>query len=212
MAPGVRTTMLKKILKYLALILFAVVIVGVFLPAKSTASRQIEIKAPATVIFGLLNGFQRFNEFSPWYQYDPGAEYSWSGPTTGVGATMAWKSAHERVGNGMQEIIAVEANQSVTTRLQFDAPGTSIARWQLTPAPGSTRVTWQMESDAGWNLLGRWFGVFLDRMIGPDFESGLKRLKSVAEAEASKPAVAAQDIALLKKVDSLVSYVFRPDR
>lgn len=212
MATGVRANMLKTVLKYLSLVVLAVVIVGVFLPAKASASRQIHVKAPASDIFQLLNGFQRFNEFSPWFQYDPQAEYTWSGPATGVGARMSWKSKHERVGDGMQEIIAVEANQRVTTRLQFDAPGATVANWRLAPVEGGTEVTWELESDAGWNLLGRWFGVFLDRIIGPDFESGLQRLKSVAEREASKTAAAAPGGALVPGADALVRYVFRSAR
>ena len=199
---------LKTVLKYLALLVIAILVVALFLPAKATASRQVIVKAPAEVVFALLNGFQRYNEFSPWYQYDPKAEYSWSGPTSGVGARMSWKSEQRRVGNGSQEILALEANKNVTTKLQFDAPGKTEARWTLEPVDGGTQVTWALESDAGWNPIGRWFGVFLDRIIGPDFESGLARLKTVAEADAAKPAVPAATIEVLSDVAPLdIAYV-----
>jgi effector-binding domain-containing protein len=198
----------KSALKYLGLLVVAIVVVAFFLPAKATASRQINIKASPELVFALLNGFQRFNEFSPWFQYDPKAKYSWSGPTTGVGAKMSWTSEHPRVGNGSQEIIALEANKSVTTRLQFDAPADTIARWTLDAADGGTRVNWTLEGDAGLNPIGRWFGVFIDRMIGPDFESGLARLKAVAEAEAAKPVVPAATLEVLSDVAPLdIAYV-----
>jgi ribosome-associated toxin RatA of RatAB toxin-antitoxin module len=177
----------KRLAKYVGLLLLAIVVVALFLPAKSTAQRSIEIAAPPATVYSLLEGFQRYNEFSPWFQYDPKAEYSWAGPATGVGASMSWKSAHPRVGNGSQEIIALEPNKSVTTRLKFDAPGKAQARWLLEPVASGTRVTWALDSDAGWNLLGRWFGVFLDRMMAADFDTGLLRLKAVAEADATKP-------------------------
>jgi hypothetical protein len=42
-------------------------------------------------------------------------------------------------------------------------------------------VTLSDEGDLGNNPLSRWFGLFLDRMIGPDFEAGLVNLKRVSE-------------------------------
>jgi hypothetical protein len=34
----------------------------------------------------------------------------------------------------------------------------------------------------GGNPVNRWFGLFMDRLVGPDFEAGLGNLKRVAEA------------------------------
>jgi hypothetical protein len=39
-----------------------------------------------------------------------------------------------------------------------------------------------MEGDLGRNPLYRWFGVFMDKLVGPDFESGLSNLKRLGEA------------------------------
>ncbi len=39
-----------------------------------------------------------------------------------------------------------------------------------------------MKTILGMNPLHRWFGLFLDRMIGPDFERGLARVKPLVEA------------------------------
>lgn len=192
-------TIFRKLAKYVGLLLLAIAIVALFLPAKATAQRDIDIAAPPATVYALLNGFQRFNEFSPWFQHDPKAEYVWSGPATGVGAKMSWKSTNPRVGEGSQEIIAVESNKSVTTRLQFDAPGQSQARWLLEPSTSGTRVTWALDNDAGWNLIGRWFGVFLDQMMAPDFNTGLTRLKAVAEADAATT-----------PPEQLISYLFQP--
>jgi len=48
-------------------------------------------------------------------------------------------------------------------------------------ASGGTTVTWRMNGDMGSNPLYRWFALFGDRLIGPDFEAGLARLKTLAE-------------------------------
>lgn len=44
-----------------------------------------------------------------------------------------------------------------------------------------TRVTWTMNGDMGANLLYRWMTLFVDRMVGKDFEAGLANLKARAE-------------------------------
>ncbi len=44
-----------------------------------------------------------------------------------------------------------------------------------------TRVTWSMAGNMGSNPLMRWFALFGDRMVGPDFEAGLANLKALAE-------------------------------
>jgi len=61
----------------------------------------------------------------------------------------------------------------------------------MTPATGEltfaaegngTKVVWTMNGNAGMNPIFRWFGLFMDKMVGPDFEAGLKNLKKLAEA------------------------------
>ena len=49
------------------------------------------------------------------------------------------------------------------------------------PEGSATRVIWQMSGDSGMNIIGRYFGVMMDGMVGPMFESGLEKLKSAVE-------------------------------
>jgi hypothetical protein len=42
--------------------------------------------------------------------------------------------------------------------------------------------TWTNEGEMGGNPINRWFGLMMDRMVGPDFEAGLANLKKLAEA------------------------------
>ena len=41
-----------------------------------------------------------------------------------------------------------------------------------------------MEGDLGRSPINRWFGLFMDRLVGPDFEAGLANLKRISEAPA----------------------------
>lgn len=53
----------------------------------------------------------------------------------------------------------------------------STGAFELTPQADGVKVVWSDAGDLGMNPLSRWFGLFLDRMIGPDFEKGLSNLK-----------------------------------
>ena len=52
----------------------------------------------------------------------------------------------------------------------------------LTPVDGGTRIDWSYDSAFKGSLLYRYFGLMLDRMVGPDHEHGLARLKTLVES------------------------------
>jgi hypothetical protein len=45
------------------------------------------------------------------------------------------------------------------------------------------RIVWFNEGDLGWNPVSRYFGLLMDRMMGPDFEEGLTKLQKRAEGK-----------------------------
>jgi carbon monoxide dehydrogenase subunit G len=140
------------------------------------------IDAPQEAVFEVVNGFERFNEWSPWFGRDPQAEYSFEGPRTGVGAAMAWTSQHPEVGNGRQEIVESEPPRWVRIAFDFGRQGSAAGSFTLRPEGEGTHVTWAFDTDLGSNPLARYFGLVLDDMIGPAYEKGLANLKKVAEA------------------------------
>ena len=52
---------------------------------------------------------------------------------------------------------------------------------KLEPAGQGTRVTWTNQGDVGSNPINRYFAQVMDRLVGSDFEAGLKNLKAIAE-------------------------------
>ena len=62
----------------------------------------------------------------------------------------------------------------------MDNPTTSTI--SLVPDGTGTRITWTLDTDFSGSLLGRYFGLALDRMVGPDYEKGLAQLQAVAES------------------------------
>ena len=174
---------MKKML-LVALALALVFVVGGFLlPSTTHVERSVVIARPPASIFAMVNSFRRFNEWSPWHARDPKTVYTFEGPESGVGASMAWSSARSDVGKGRQTIIESDADHKVTMKLQFEGQGDAVASFVLTPAAGAgTRVTWGFDVEHGNNLMSRWFGLMFDRMVGPDYQAGLAKLKTVVEA------------------------------
>ncbi|MBK8284172.1 MAG: SRPBCC family protein [Ahniella sp.] len=174
-----------KVLKYLAIgliLLIAAAFVGsFFLSDKAHAERSIVIDRPPSVVFALLNSFQRFNEWSPWADLDPKTQYEYSGTERGVGAKMAWTSTDPSVGSGKQEITASKPNERVETLLDFGDQGKANAYFQLTPEGKGTRVAWGFNSDLN-GPIERLFGLIIPGMIGGDYEKGLAKLKPLAES------------------------------
>jgi hypothetical protein len=167
----------------IAALIALLVAVGFALPATVTVARATTINAPEAQIFPLLNSFRRFNEWSPWAETDPEAQYSFSGPESGVGARMDWTG--EAIGKGSQEILKSDPNREVDVALKFEGRSDATSRFLLAPSGAGTRVTWQFQTELGANPIDRWMGVMLERFIGADYERGLERLRILAE---SRPA------------------------
>lgn len=179
--------MLMNVLLGLAVLAVLVVLGAYLAPRTVHMERSIVIDASPQALFDLLNGFARFNEWSPWHKQEPEAEYRYSGPATGVGSKMSWVG--KKVGSGSQEITAVDPAKRVTVALDFGKQGTATAYYDLEPTGQGTTVTWGFDTDLGNNPVQRYFGLMLERFLGPQYEQGLEDLKSVAEAERSDQSV-----------------------
>jgi len=169
---------LKIVIGLLVLLAAVGLVGGLVLPDEVEVQRSIVIDRPPAQVYDVLNGFTRFNEWSPWAEYDETAVYALQGPATGVGARMTWQG--ER-GGGSQEIIAVVEDAEIAVALDFGSEGKATARYRLAPDGEGTRVVWLLESDFEGSLVGRWFGLMMDDMVGSDYERGLGQLKALLE-------------------------------
>ena len=178
---------MKKALKIggISLVTLIIVLVGVsyLLPRYVTVERSVVIDAKPAEVFPYVNSFEKFNEWSPWAGIDPDTKYTFEGPDRGQGAKMTWTSDHPDVGSGSQEIIDSRKNQYVRTELDFGEQGTGEAWYRLENVEAGTEVTWGLKADMGNNPIGRWIGLAMDGMIGPDYERGLADLKELVESE-----------------------------
>ena len=173
-------TVLKRVIIGLATLIALVVVIGFLLPRQVHVERSIVINAPQAQLFEALNGFKRFNEFSPWAALDPNTQYAYEGPESGVGAKMSWVSNDPELGSGTNEIVESRAPDFIRTRLDFGGQ-LAEATFTFAPADGGTRVTWGFDGDLGNNPVMRFVGLMFDSWIGGDYEKGLARMKQVME-------------------------------
>lgn len=157
-------------------------VVGFILPGHYRVERSTVIAAKPAAIFPLVGDLKAWPQWGVWFRRDPAMQIDYSPSTTGVGAWSAWKSKSQ--GNGKMTVSSVQAPALFDYRIEFPDVGMAAnGTMVLVPAAdGATEVRMGMEGDLGHNPVNRWFGLFMEKMIGPDFEAGLANLKKVSEA------------------------------
>ena len=146
-----------------------------------SVERTVNVKAPASRVHGLVNDFHHWTGWSPWEDLDADLERSYTGPDEGIGAHYAW-SGNRKAGAGSMEITG-SSPEEIVIALAFLKPfkSTSTTLFELASEGEATNVTWRMTGEhAGLMAV---FGRFMnmDKLVGPDFEKGLARLKAAAE-------------------------------
>lgn len=170
---------LKRIGLGLLILIVLLAVIGFFLPRKVHVERSIVINAPVQAPFALVNDLAEWKKWSAWHKMDPKTKYEFSNPSSGTNAWFSWNS--EVTGKGKMTLTDVKEFEHIKSKLEFDGYDASGADFFFNEDNGSVKVTWTMESDMGNNPFGRWMGLFMDKMIGSDYEKGLAALKEESE-------------------------------
>lgn len=150
--------------------------------AQISVTRQTSIAASPGRVFDQLHDFHNWRNWSPWEDLDPDLQREFSGPAHGPGAHYAWKG-NKKAGEGHMEVLEAVDPEKVAVRVAFLKPfkSQSLSVFTLTPEGEGTHVDWTMTFPR--TLTTRVMGVFtsFDKLVGPDFEKGLARLKAHTE-------------------------------
>jgi uncharacterized protein YndB with AHSA1/START domain len=179
--------MLKKIGLGILVVLGALAIVIATRPGEFKVQRSTTIAAPAEVVFPFINDFHQWNKWSPWEKRDLNMKKTFEGAPSGTGAVYSW-AGNDQVGEGRMTLTESKPNERVVIKLEFIKPfaATNQTEVALSPAAGTTGVTWTMSGTN--NFVGKAFSLVMnmDKMVGGDFESGLAQLKQLSEGEAKR--------------------------
>jgi uncharacterized protein YndB with AHSA1/START domain len=176
--------MLITILVLAALLTFLFVVVSK--PNNFRMQRSVTINAPAAVVYGHIDDFRQWKDWSPWEQLDPDLKRTFSGETSGVGAVYDWQS-NGKAGQGRMTIREAAPAHRLLINLDFIKPiaATNSAEFLLQPSGDGTVVTWAMFGPSPFmsKLMGTLMNM--DDLIGKDFERGLGNLKRLSEQDAA---------------------------
>lgn len=173
---------LRLILVLFLCLVLVVLSVGFLLPGKVQVERSLLISAKPESLFEQVNTLKNWKKWSPWLQSDTSMVLSYSGPEKGAGAMLNWQSKDTDIGKGKVSIISGTPYDSLLVILDFGDSGKTSCTFRLEEIDNGTTVTWRLESDLGINPVSRWIGLFTERMVAPDLESGLMNLDKLVNA------------------------------
>ena len=165
----------------LGIVAILFVIIGVCLPGERHISESIETNRKMTIVNDTVNSLRRFKDWNPLVLRDPAMKLSYSGPASGVGARMEYDSA--QVGQGSWEIIQSEENQRVVYALDNSQRGSDKTMTFLLEPTGkdnrNVKITQEYSVKYGFDLFGRYAGLYVSRHVGDDIKLGLGRLQTM---------------------------------
>jgi len=170
--------MKKKISIIIIGIIAVILLIPVFLKSTFKIERSIVISKPASLIFQTVSNYGTWKNWSIWAIKDPLQTITISGKPGEVGHLQEWDGRIN--GKGKQTITALVKDKEIEFELEFLDPNPmkSTAKFILDPIENGTKVTWMTTGELEYPI-GRYFGFFLDGLIGPDFEAGLGNLKTL---------------------------------
>jgi len=147
------------------------------------------MKAPSELVKAQLINFKFFQQkWSPWAEKDPNMKTTFEGETGMPGSKFSWVGNKE-VGSGYIEIVSINGD-SILQKIVFTAPHNGGGDGYLIAQPkeDSTTVTWGIKFN--FSFLTRAIMLFMnmDKIIGINYEAGLKKLKTAMESMPVEPA------------------------
>ena len=171
---------LKTFLLAILVVLILVVVVGLFLPTSFTVQRSIVIEAGPQKVHEYVGDLSKWDDWTPWKEEDPSIVVTRGEKISGVGASQYWVGES---GDGALTITKDSPQEGIEYDLVFEG-GQYVCQSTLAYdelRDGVTRVTWIMNGDMGAPVIGGYFAIMMDSMVGEMFERGLSNLKKKVE-------------------------------
>lgn len=176
-------TRLIEILISLAIVAVLFIAVALVLPSSRSLSESVETNRKMTIVFDTVNSLRRFKDWNPLVLRDPKMQLKLSGPESGVGARLEYVSAEPSLGEGSWEIVKSEQNQLVEYAIVNNERGNDKrSQIRLEPTGRNNRnvkITQTYHVDYGFNLLGRYNGLYVASSVGEDLKLGLARMSNM---------------------------------
>lgn len=195
-----------RILEFVISIAIVVVLflgIGLLLPSHARVERKVELGNPMVQVYDTLNSMKQFNIWQPWLAMDKLAKYSVEGPEFGVGSKVRWNSfLNKQLGTGTAEIVESEPDELIKMSIDNNWRGhnkTWTMFFEQSTQTNAVTVRWVVDVDYGWDIMGRYAGLYLNGRVGELMNEGLGRLASfmatVPNADYSQVEITIVDVA-----------------
>jgi len=180
-------TMKKRMLISILAVVAAAIVVFLIAASRQPdtfrVARSATISAPPSVVFDQVDNFHNWQRWSPFVEYDPNMTITYSGPESGVGASMAW-SGNSKAGQGKMTIAECHPGELIRINLEFTKPfaASNIAEFTFQPQGNETSTTWSMVGANPFMFKMMHLVMNMDKMVGNDFSRGLGKLKTISES------------------------------
>jgi len=156
---------------------------GLFISKDLQANKEIVINKPVDEVFGFIKYLKNQQLYSKWAALDADMKNEYNGIDGQPGFVNHWVG-NKKVGEGEQEITAIEEGKAIYTDLRFIKPFKSFAKVKMTAEAidaSSTKVSWGFQSKMNYPLNIMKLFMNMNEMIGKDFSTGLTNLKNLLE-------------------------------
>lgn len=176
-------TRLLEILISLAIVAVLFVIVGIALPSHRTLVESTETNRHRVIVFDTINSTRRFKDWAPAAIYDPGVRLTRSGPDAGVGSRIEFDSDSSNIGKGAWEIIESVPGERVVYSIDDQRRGNDKKTSYDLAISGrggrNIQITQTYDIDYGWDLIGRYAGLYIKRNVGDRMKLSLAALSNI---------------------------------
>lgn len=176
-------TRLLEILISLAIVTVLFLVVGLVLPSSRHITEKVETNRAMTIVFDTLNSFRRFTDWNPLVLRDPRMKVQLSGPAEGVGATLTYSSDNPRLGEGSYEITESVPGERILYAVENPQRGHdkqfAFTFRKTGRSLRNIEISQTYDVKYGWDLLGRYAGLYVSRHVGDDMKMGLDRLSNM---------------------------------
>lgn len=156
------------------------VVVGVLLPDRRSIEHSVETNRPVRIVYDVINGFTRFKDWNALRMHDPRVRYDIQGPQFGEGARLEYRSFFKSVGTGSWTLTESSLDGR-RARVRFEVQDGSFGEnktmsFNIERTGRTTTITQRYDVEYGWNLFGRYAGIYAPRNFGRDIKTGLGNL------------------------------------
>ncbi len=179
---------MKKFLIWLGIILASIIaiylIIAAIAPKSLQVEEQLEMDAPANMVYNVVSDLDTWPSWSPWHQRDTAMVIKYGDVRKGLNAYSEWTSESE--GNGNQKFVEVVPGESIKTEMHFEGfDGANYANWAFSEMDGKTKVSWNMDG-AEMPFLYRPMVFLMKGMVSDSYKQGLANIKTIVEKRANE--------------------------